>query len=111
MHSRPKPAQDQLQDGRHQEGQQQDGHVGAGQAVGDDVADAAGLDDVAERAAGAGDQDDGAAALDAALEAVQHFLPGLMAGQTVNGDQRPATRLMMAIRIMTGRPMTMPNRM
>ena len=33
------------------------------------------------------------------------------ASSTILYHLRPATRLMMAIRIMTGRPMTMPNRM
>lgn len=62
-------AEDQLQDSGHQEGEKQDRHIGAGEAVCDDVADAAGLDDVAECAACAGDEDDGTAALNTALEA------------------------------------------
>lgn len=55
-------------------GRRQDRHIGAGEAVCDDVADAAGLDDVAECAACAGDEDDGTAALNTALEAVQNLL-------------------------------------
>ena len=81
-------AEDQLQDSGHQEGEKQDRHIGAGEAVCDDVADAAGLDDVAECAACAGDEDDGTAALNTALEAIQNLLTGLVAGQTVDGHQQ-----------------------